>query len=133
MASKVFEVAFKLGAELTSSFKSAFKDAGSTLKTLSGAVAAIGGVTAISNVASQVDAVNGSFNKLQIQTGITGKEFEELQEISKNLFKEIIFIFPMFFDYWRKILLILKEDYSNLKSNQKNKKKKYKDAKKDLK
>lgn len=88
MASKVFEVAFKLGAELTSSFKSAFKDAGSTLKTLSGAVAAIGGVTAISNVASQVDAVNGSFNKLQIQTGITGKEFEELQEISKNLFKE---------------------------------------------
>lgn len=88
MAAKVFEIAFKLGAELTSNFKSAFSEAGGMMKTLGGAAAAIGGVAAFTNIATEVDAMNGALNKLQIQTGATGTDITELQEISKNLFRD---------------------------------------------
>lgn len=87
MSSKVFEVAFKLGAELTSSFKSAFNQANGTMKMLGGAVAALGGTAALTSVVSQVADMSDSLAQVSAQTGIVGQDFEELKSVATNLFR----------------------------------------------
>lgn len=86
--SKVFEIAFKLGGELTSSFKSAFNEANSTMSILSAAAAAIGGTAAFTAVAGQVMEMEDSLVKLSAQTGIYGEDMKELESIAKNVFKQ---------------------------------------------
>lgn len=88
MASKDFEVAFKLGAELTNSFKSTFDGANKAIKNLVGAAAAIGSMVGITEVIGSVNQMKESMNLLQNQTGVTGAELEELQGIARNLFKD---------------------------------------------
>lgn len=88
MASKDFEVAFKLGAELTNSFKSTFDGANKAIKNLVGAAAAIGSMVGIGEVIGSVNQMKESMNLLQNQTGVTGAELEELQGIARNLFKD---------------------------------------------
>ena len=85
--SKVFEIAFKLGGELTSSFKSAFGGAEGMMKTLGVAAAALGGTAALTAVAGQVMEMEDSLAKLSAQTGVYGKEMEALGDVAKNVFK----------------------------------------------
>lgn len=87
MASKVFEVAFKLGAELENSFKNAFKEAGGTMNALGGAIAALGSAAALGSVVSQVADMNESLTSLSAQTGIVGQDFEDLKGVAENLFR----------------------------------------------
>lgn len=87
MASKVFEVAFKLGAELEKSFKNTFKDAGGAITVLGGAIAALGSAAALGSVVSQVADMNESLSGLSAQTGIVGQDFEELKDVAENLFR----------------------------------------------
>lgn len=86
--SKVFEIAFRLGGELTSSFKSAFNEADSTMKMLGAAAAAIGGTAVFANLAGQVVEMNDSLNKLSAQTGTYGAEMEALGDVAKEVFKQ---------------------------------------------
>lgn len=84
---KTYEVAFKLGGELTSSFKNAFSDAEGTMKSLGVAATAIGSVVGISELASQLIEADDAMAKLSAQTGTYGAEMEALSDISENLFK----------------------------------------------
>lgn len=86
--SKVFEIAFKLGGELTSSFKSAFSEASGTMKMLGGAAAALGGTAAFGAMVSQVSEMNDSLAKLSAQTGVYGEDMKELESIAKSVFKQ---------------------------------------------
>lgn len=86
--SKVFEIAFKLGGELTSSFKSAFSEANSTMKMLSAAAVAVGGTAAFTAVAGQFMEMEDSLAKLSAQTGVYGEDMKELESIAKNVFKQ---------------------------------------------
>lgn len=85
--SKVFEIAFRLGAEVSSSFKGAFKEAGSTMNLLAGAAAAIGGTAVFATLAGQVSEMSDSLSKLSAQTGTYGADMEELGDIAKNVFR----------------------------------------------
>ncbi len=85
--SKVFEIAFKLGGELTSSFKKAFSQAEGAIKLVGAAAAAIGGTAALTSVASQVLEMNDSFTQLSAQTGIFGDDLEALKGTAENLFR----------------------------------------------
>lgn len=85
--SKVFEVAFQLGAELTNSFKSTFKEAGGTMKMLGGVAAALGGSAALGAMVSQVAEMDESLAKLSAQTGTFGDEMEALGDVAKNVFR----------------------------------------------
>lgn len=85
--SKVFEIAFKLGGELTSSFKNAFSSADGMMKTLGAAAVALGGTAALGSLASQVMDMNDSFTQLSAQTGIVGQDLEGLKDVAENLFR----------------------------------------------
>lgn len=86
--SKVFEIAFKLGGELTSSFKSAFSGAEGMMKTVGAAAAALGGTAALSAVVGQVMEMEDSLAKLSAQTGVFGQDMEALGDVAKNVFKK---------------------------------------------
>lgn len=89
---KQYEIAFKLGAEQTSSFKSAFSGAGATIKKLgpiaaaAGAAIAAGFGTAITAAAKFSNEVDKTFGKLEAQTGLMGKDLEKLQGVVKNVY-----------------------------------------------
>lgn len=85
--SKVFEIAFKLGGELTSSFKQAFGEADGALKMVGAAAAALGGTAALAGIASQVIDMNESFTQLSAQTGMVGDDLQELKGVAENLFR----------------------------------------------
>ncbi len=85
--SKVFEIAFKLGGELTSSFRNAFDDAGGAIKMVSVAAAALGGTAVLGSLASQVMDMNDSFTQLSAQTGMVGEDLEGLKGVAENLFR----------------------------------------------
>lgn len=84
---KIFDIAFKLGAEVTSSFKGAFSEASNTMQMLTGAAAALGGIGAFTAVVGQVSEMTDSLSKLSAQTGIYGAEMEELESVAKNVFR----------------------------------------------
>jgi len=84
---KIFDIAFKLGAEVTSSFKGAFSEASNTMHMLTGAAAALGGIGAFTAVVGQVSEMTDSLSKLSAQTGIYGAEMEELESVAKNVFR----------------------------------------------
>lgn len=88
MASKDFEVAFRLGAQLTNEFKSTFSSANNAIKSLAGAAAAIGGMVGIGSVVAQVSEMTDSMNKLTAATGVSGQEMKELQDVAKNVFRD---------------------------------------------
>lgn len=88
MASRDFEVAFRLGAQLTNEFKSTFSSANNAIKSLAGAAAAIGGMVGIGSVVAQVSEMTDSMNKLTAATGVSGQEMKELQEVAKNVFRD---------------------------------------------
>lgn len=85
---KVFEVAFQLGAELTSSFTSAFGDANSALAGLGAAAAAIGGIVGFGALATQLSDMSDALNKLEAQTGATSSEMEDLEDVATNIFRD---------------------------------------------
>lgn len=85
--SKVFDIAFKLGAELTSSFKGAFSEASSSMKLLTGAAAAVGGIGAFTAVVGQMSEMSDSLSKLSAETGTFGTEMEALEGAAKNVFR----------------------------------------------
>jgi len=85
--SKVFDIAFKLGAELTSSFKGAFSEASSSMKFLTGAAAAVGGIGAFTAVVGQMSEMSDSLSKLSAQTGTFGADMEALEGVAKNVFR----------------------------------------------
>jgi len=85
--SKVFEIAFKLGGELTSSFKNAFSDADGAMKMLGAAAAAVGGTAVFANLASQFGEMDASLSQLSAQTGLIGEDFEALKGTAENLFR----------------------------------------------
>ncbi|MER1986575.1 MAG: phage tail tape measure protein [Solibacillus sp.] len=85
--SKVFEIAFKLGGEITSSFKDAFGDAGNMMKTLGAAAVALGGADALTGAIAQVSEMQDSLAKLSAQTGMYGTDMESFGEIAKNVFR----------------------------------------------
>lgn len=85
--SKVFDIAFKLGAELTSSFKSAFGEADSTMSKLSAAAIAFGGGALLTGAVTQVAEMSDSLAKLSAQTGTYGADMAELGDVAKNVFK----------------------------------------------
>ena len=87
MASKVFEVAFRLGAEMEKNFKNTFKQAGSTVTSLGAALAALGGVVSLGAAVGQVADMNESLTNLSAQTGMVGKDFEGLKGMAENLFR----------------------------------------------
>lgn len=84
---KVFDIAFKLGAELTSSFKSAFGEADSTMSKLSAAATALGGGALLTGAVTQVIEMSDSLAKLSAQTGTYGADMTELGDVAKNVFK----------------------------------------------
>lgn len=88
LMSKVFDIAFRLGGELTSSFKNTFKDASSTMAALGTAAIAIGGAAGFAELAGQVSEVSESLSKLQAQTGVTGEQFEALKDTATNIFRD---------------------------------------------
>jgi len=85
--SKVFDIAFRLGAELTSSFTNTFNDAGGMMKALGGAAAALGGAAALTNAISQVADMSQELATLSAQTGLIGDDFEDLKGTAENLFR----------------------------------------------
>lgn len=85
--SKAFDIAFKLGAELTGSFKSAFGEADSTMSKLSAAAIAIGGGAMLTGAVTQVIEMTDSLAKLSAQTGTYGADMTELGDVAKNVFK----------------------------------------------
>lgn len=85
--SKVFEIAFKLGGELTSSFKNTFNQAGSTMKMLGAAAAALGGTAALAGVAVKMGEMNDALAQMSARTGIVGEDFEALKGTAENLFR----------------------------------------------
>lgn len=85
--SKVFEIAFRLGGELTSSFKSAFSEADGAMKMLGAAAAAVGGTAAFVGIAKQITDMDQAFTDLSAKTGLVGADFEELKSVSENLFR----------------------------------------------
>lgn len=88
MASRDFEVAFRLGAQLTNEFKSTFSSANNAIKSLAGAAAAIGGMVGIGSVVAQVSEMTDSMKKLTAATGVSGQEMKELQDVAKNVFRD---------------------------------------------
>ena len=86
--SKVFEIAFRLGGELTSSFKNTFSSANSSMAALGAAAVAIGGAAGFVALAGQVNEVSESLSKLQAQTGVTGEQFEALKDTATNIFRD---------------------------------------------
>ncbi len=84
---KVFDIAFKLGGEVTSSFKNAFNGAESTMTKLGAAAVAIGGVVGFSQLAGQIGEMDEALRKLSAQTGTYGEDMEELGNIAENLFR----------------------------------------------
>lgn len=86
--SKVFEIAFKLGGELTNSFKDAFGSAEGMMKTVGAAAAALGGTAALTAVVGQVVEMEDSLAKLSAQTGVFGQDMEALGDVAKNVFKK---------------------------------------------
>lgn len=85
---KVFDIAFKLGGEVTSSFKSAFNGAESTMTKLGAAAVAIGGAVGFSQLAGQIGEMDEALRKLSAQTGTYGEDMEELGNIAENLFRD---------------------------------------------
>lgn len=85
--SKVFDIAFKLGAELTSSFTSTFNSASGMMKMLGGAAAALGGAAALGSAVSQVADISQELSTLSAQTGLIGDDFKELKGAAENLFR----------------------------------------------
>lgn len=106
-ASKIFEIAFQLGGEVSPSMRQAFNEAkkamgdmqGSTGKTnktmaaVKGAAAlaatGIGVVTSALGLAiKSADDYSESMNQIQASTGASAKEMAEIKEISKNLYNQ---------------------------------------------
>lgn len=87
MSGRVFDIAFKLGAELTSSFRSTFNSAGGMMKMLGGAAAALGGAAAFSKAITEVADMSQELAMLSAQTGLIGDDFEELKGTAENLFR----------------------------------------------
>lgn len=85
--SKVFEIAFQLGGELTSSFKKTFGEANSAFKLAGAAAAALGGTAVFAGVATQVMDMNQSLTQLSAQTGLISEDFEGLKGTAQNLFR----------------------------------------------
>jgi len=84
---KVFDIAFKLGGELSNSFKSTFKQAGGAMTALTAAATAVGGVVGFGQLAAQIGEMDNQLKKLSAQTGTFGAEMEELGGIAENLFR----------------------------------------------
>lgn len=87
MSGRVFDIAFRLGAELTSSFSSTFNNANGMMKMLGGAAAALGGAAALTNAVSQVADMSQELANLSAQTGLIGDDFEGLKGTAENLFR----------------------------------------------
>lgn len=85
--SKVFDIAFKLGAELTGSFKSAFSQADSMMSKLGAVAVAVGAGSLLGGAVTEVVAMEGSIAKLAAQTGSYGEDMEALGDIAKTVFK----------------------------------------------
>lgn len=113
--SKVFEVAFKLGGELTSSFKETFGQANSAMGLLAGAAAALGGVTAFGALVGQVSEMEDSLSKLSAQTGTYGAEMEELGGIAKEVFRSG---YGESFDEVTQAIANVKQNMHNLDNNE---------------
>ncbi|MCD5324779.1 MULTISPECIES: phage tail tape measure protein [Pontibacillus] len=83
---KTYELAFKLGAELTNNFKSTFKQAGKAITGVGAAVTSVAGAVGAGALLHNFDQMADSMNKLQAATGETGKDFEELKSLSRDIF-----------------------------------------------
>lgn len=87
MSGRVFDIAFRLGAELTSSFRNTFDSAGGMMKMLGGAAAALGGAAAFTNAIAEVADMSQELATLSAQTGLIGEDFSELKGTAENLFR----------------------------------------------
>lgn len=87
MSGRVFDIAFRLGAELTSSFRNTFDSAGGMMKMLGGAAAALGGAAAFTNAIAEVANMSQELATLSAQTGLIGEDFSELKGTAENLFR----------------------------------------------
>lgn len=84
---KVFDIAFKLGAELAGSFKSAFVQADGLMSKLGAAATAVGAGAALGGAITQVVDMENSIAKLAAQTGTYGSNIAELGDVAKTVFK----------------------------------------------